>query len=245
MAQLVKTVSGLAIASVKTFQGLAIASAKTIMGVDNTGGGGGGIAVVAHLGQGLGLNGGTSSSIDTTGANLLIAAVSSYEAFAAPAFSDSKSNTYTALTEVSFSASVRIKMYYCASPAVGSGHTWTTAGSTSASSVCVLAVSGANGTPADQENGSTAVGSSAQPGSITPSVNNCIVVLSGAADADTVQGTTATGYTVSDSFATSGGNYFGNTMLYKIQTSASAENPTLNFSGSANLTVKIASFKPA
>jgi hypothetical protein len=41
MAQLVKTVQGLAIASVKTAQGLAIASAKTIMGVDNTSGGGG------------------------------------------------------------------------------------------------------------------------------------------------------------------------------------------------------------
>lgn len=38
MAQLAKTVNGLAIASVKTFDGLAIASVKTILGVDNTGG---------------------------------------------------------------------------------------------------------------------------------------------------------------------------------------------------------------
>jgi hypothetical protein len=37
MAQLVKTIQGLAIASCKTTAGLAIASAKTIMGVDNTG----------------------------------------------------------------------------------------------------------------------------------------------------------------------------------------------------------------
>lgn len=44
MAQLVKTVSGLAIASCKTVNGLAIASAKTVMGVDNTSGGGGGNA---------------------------------------------------------------------------------------------------------------------------------------------------------------------------------------------------------
>lgn len=40
MAQLVKTVCGVAIASVKTVAGLAIASAKTIAGVDNTSGGG-------------------------------------------------------------------------------------------------------------------------------------------------------------------------------------------------------------
>jgi len=39
MAQNVKTIQGLAIASCKTVQGLAIASAKTILGVDNTSGG--------------------------------------------------------------------------------------------------------------------------------------------------------------------------------------------------------------
>lgn len=41
MAQNVKTVQGVAIASVKTVQGTAIASVKTILGVDNTAGGGG------------------------------------------------------------------------------------------------------------------------------------------------------------------------------------------------------------
>lgn len=40
MAQLVKTMAGLAIASVKTVNGLAIASAKTVAGLDNTSGGG-------------------------------------------------------------------------------------------------------------------------------------------------------------------------------------------------------------
>lgn len=40
MAQLVKTVNGLAIASVKTVNGLAIASVKTIAGLDNTAAGG-------------------------------------------------------------------------------------------------------------------------------------------------------------------------------------------------------------
>lgn len=40
MAQLVKTMAGLAIASVKTVNGLAIASVKTVAGLDNTSGGG-------------------------------------------------------------------------------------------------------------------------------------------------------------------------------------------------------------
>lgn len=41
MAQLVKSVMGLAIASVKSVEGLAIASVKSIMGLDNTSAGGG------------------------------------------------------------------------------------------------------------------------------------------------------------------------------------------------------------
>lgn len=52
MAQLVKTVQGLAIASVKTAQGLAIASAKTIMGVDNTAGGGASAFVFSQTASG-------------------------------------------------------------------------------------------------------------------------------------------------------------------------------------------------
>jgi len=47
MAQLVKTIGGLAIASVKTLGGLAIASVKTVAGLDNTSGGGGGGPFVA------------------------------------------------------------------------------------------------------------------------------------------------------------------------------------------------------
>lgn len=46
MAQLVKTVNNLAIASVKTVENLAIASVKTIDGLDNTSGGGGASAFV-------------------------------------------------------------------------------------------------------------------------------------------------------------------------------------------------------
>lgn len=49
MAQLVKTISGLAVASCKTVSGLAIASCKTIMGVDNTSGGGGSFAEVQQV----------------------------------------------------------------------------------------------------------------------------------------------------------------------------------------------------
>lgn len=41
MAQNIKTVQGITLASTKTIQGIAIANIKTIQGIDNTGGGGG------------------------------------------------------------------------------------------------------------------------------------------------------------------------------------------------------------
>lgn len=61
MAQLVKTVQGLAIASVKTFQGLAIASAKTIQGVDNTAGGGAAAYTLVQVKTGSDDGGGVAS----------------------------------------------------------------------------------------------------------------------------------------------------------------------------------------
>lgn len=48
MAQLVKTMAGLAIASCKTVNGLAIASVKTVAGLDNTASGGGAFTFVSR-----------------------------------------------------------------------------------------------------------------------------------------------------------------------------------------------------
>lgn len=58
MAQNVKTVCGVAIASVKTVQGVAIASVKSILGVDNTGGGGGTSYLVKQGFEGTGFDNG-------------------------------------------------------------------------------------------------------------------------------------------------------------------------------------------
>lgn len=65
MAQLVKTMAGLAIASVKTVNGLAIALVKTVAGLDNTSGGGGGAPEFYQAASG---STGPSQSITTSGA---------------------------------------------------------------------------------------------------------------------------------------------------------------------------------
>lgn len=77
MAQLVKTVGGLAIASVKTMQGLAIASVKTVDGVDNTASGGGNtyafVQTVSTLNGDSGSTTVASPSITVTAGNLIVA----------------------------------------------------------------------------------------------------------------------------------------------------------------------------
>lgn len=78
MAQLVKTVMGLAVASVKTVDGLAIASVKTVMGVDNTSGGGGGFQI-------LGTNG-SAGNPDTKTATLGTTTVHTYTGLPANTF---------------------------------------------------------------------------------------------------------------------------------------------------------------
>lgn len=75
MAQLVKTVQGLAIASVKTVQGLAIASVKTVQGVDNTSGGTPTVSVVGATQQNVSITSttiATPTTIDVVAGDLIV-----------------------------------------------------------------------------------------------------------------------------------------------------------------------------
>lgn len=245
MAQNVKTVQGLAIASVKTVQGLAIASAKTIMGVDNTGGGGG-ISIIANTADALGVNAGNSSDINSTGANLLVVFAGDYDSNPATTIADNKSNSWTA-----FSASYttgggagRLHGWYSVPTTVGTGHHVTLTGATSYSSVSFIAVSGANATPKDQETGTASVQTHLATGSITPSVNNTLVFTACCFDA--TLGFTVSGYSDLNSVAYGAGDHFGLMVKYQTQTTATATNPdwTTSPSTSATLCVMVVNFKP-
>lgn len=188
----------------------------------------------------------TTPAIDTTGANLIVLAVSSYAATSEPTISDSKSNTWSQLT-IRSAGDTRFRLFYCAGPTVGSGHTFTVSPSAGNpyQSFCVGAFSGAAAsTPFDQQNGATATGTSLATGSVTPSEDNELVIAGlnfAAVNTISVNG----GFTISDQINYSASVRFGSAMAYLIQTSLAAANPSFSWSTSTAAAAGIATFKAA
>lgn len=192
-------------------------------------------------------NGFTTGSCDTTGATLAILGVAYYNLIGAITLSDSKSNTYTPRTEYS-NTGYTARIYYCASPTVGSGHTFTLSGNSTYACLFAAAFSGAHATPYDQENGNTSgSGATLQPGSITPTEDNELIITVAAGNVTPADPTSINGgYTITGHFANSVNNVAGG-MAYVIQTTAAATNPTWTYTGDApNVSAAaIASFKAA
>lgn len=189
----------------------------------------------------FGASGGTTSAIDTTGAELLVAGIWCLTS-AGENLSDSKGNTWTKLTsQINFGMDV--VLYYCINPTVGSGHTFSTTSHFVGVGVAAFSSTGSGPTYDTQNGANQNASGNLQPGSITPAVNGSVVV-------------TAFG---SFNGSTSGGpaiptNYIGvarNTtstaeaggLGFWIQTTATATNPTWNDNGSSECAV-IASWKP-
>lgn len=209
-------------------------------------GGGGGPTLIAHTGTAAGVNGGTTSSIDTTGANFAVIAVCWYDAVtASPTISDSNSNTWTALTRTETN-DTGVRFYYTQGGTFGTGHTFTASGTSTYAAIFVQAWSTVASTPFDVENGGTAfVTTTIQPGSVTPSQANTIVITATADnDSGLVPSSINSSFTISDTVAVNTGTNVGGGMAYKVLTAASAQNPTWTYSGSFNdASARIATFK--
>ncbi len=191
-----------------------------------------------------GVNGATTSAIDTTGANLIVLVVSYYGT--APTVSDSKGNTWTARTAYTRSVAT-VREYYCQGGTVGSGHTFTVSGASSFSSVGALSFSGADAAPYDTENGGGNSGSATtQPGSITPSVNDCLIVSATGWNSDGSISINAS-FTGLLQLAPGNAQNFGTGIAYLIQTTAAAVNPTITNTASSSQYVATtqAAFKAA
>jgi hypothetical protein len=162
-----------------------------------------GFTLIAHA-SAAGQDSPATGAIDTTGANLLVVAISQYAGVETGIVSDNKGNTWAALTTQAM-GSVLSRLYYTASPTVGSGHTFTLGG-TVYGTIAVQAWSGANTVPFNVENGAATAGGvggvSLQPGSVTPSQNNSLVVTTGSFDigAGAVSFTINLGYAISTMF---------------------------------------------
>ena len=174
-----------------------------------------------------GQNGGTSGSVDTTGANFLVVLISKLNGVTVTV-SDSKSNTWTGLTLQSGNQPNAQLFYVSGVPTVGSGHTFTIAGTNSFSLGIFSAFSGSD-TAGQFDQQSGAAGAGSPPGSITPSADNMLVIAGAAADGTGVSGNQPSGYTQLDAADTVGGASYGGATAYQIQTTATATNPTWSF----------------
>jgi hypothetical protein len=185
----------------------------------------------------------TTGAIDTTGANFLCIAASNYGFNSATAtITDSKGNTWTALTNYSAS-NANIAIWYSKNPTVGTGHTFS--GTGSYISLFVSAWSGVDTTaPFDVENGAgNASCNSLQPGSITPAANGSLLITA-LSDNDVQTLSINSSFTIlnqqrNNSYATGG-------HAYLIQTTAAAINPLWTAASGLNYrSVTIAAFKAA
>jgi hypothetical protein len=174
----------------------------------------------------------TTGAISTVGANIIWIGISDYNP-GTPSWtvSDSASNTWTRLIIIGASGGSESALYYCLNPITSAAHTFTVLGNYP--SIYVLAASGAAASPLDQFNSATGgvTATTFQPGSVTPSQANEIVITTWAT---IITGSSSinSGFTISDQQSYSSGNHIGGAMAYLIQTTATVENPTWTDSGS-------------
>jgi hypothetical protein len=190
------------------------------------------ISKVTTVVQAGGINGATTSSVDTTGCNLIVIFVGSFLGATAPTLSDSKGNTWTLAGTATGAAQTRVQAYYCLSPTVGSGHTFTVSQAGSYSTVSAFGFSGVNAYNAFTGS-ATDSGTTRQPGSQTPPEDNCLLVCGGYFNATGDTASIDSSFTEDGELAPTANNT-GMIACYQIQTTATARNPTVTKTGSAN-----------
>lgn len=196
--------------------------------------GGGPFSLLTHTIAGSVGGGAVSTSgIDTTGATLIVIAVSDYQANGPSPPSDSNGNTWAALGYHPAGSVAAVELFACASPSVGAGHTFTAGGASHFPTVAVAAFSGGSGVLDINDGAVVASGTTIQPGNATPAHDNELLITA-------VSGWTASevysvdsGFTITDQLAYIPSNRISLAMAYLIQTTATAENPTWTSTGSS------------
>ena len=124
----------------------------------------------------------TTASINTTGANFLVAVIADYTGQTTN-ISDSKTNTWTSRTAYT-NGNNRVRIYYVTNPTVGTGHTFTATPALTPTpsypSIFVASFSSvATTTPYDVENGIGRAGvTSSLIGSVTPGADGELLIAS-------------------------------------------------------------------
>lgn len=194
------------------------------------------------------LDGGISAlagPVDTSGANLLVAGISTYAGATTPSILDSFGNTWTFINAPS--GGVQVYLFYSYAPTVGAVHTFLAhaGGVPIYPGICVLAFSGAAASPLDSYNGNGGYGTYGATGNVTPSEDNELLVTFASRNNNSDGVVTPSGFTLGDSF-TASGLWYGGASAYKVQTSAFTENVVWNYSTATDyIAVGAATFKAA
>jgi hypothetical protein len=190
--------------------------------------------------------GGTTAAINTTGADLIVLILASVSGGGSASISDSKSNTWTPRTDQGHGSNGGgSRIYDCVPTSVGSGHTFTASAAFMYGGIFVLSFSGAHASPFDQQNTNTGTGTTIQPGSVTPSEGNELIVFGAGALENGIDISSVNTGTLGSHAAGVTAASYGGGIAYLIQTSASAVNPTITLSGSSGVTANIATYKSA
>lgn len=205
--------------------------------------------VIALIGSGVAAtsadnNNITTGTYTTTGAKLIVLGVAT--STSAGAVSDSLSNTWTPLTVYASVTGVNVQILYCVNPIVGAAQTFTVTSSGLRPAIAALAFSGASIFDPGKDSGLGAVGAgtSAQPGSLTPSGANFLLVTGLAFNA-AISAVTIDSSFISPAQAfsarTATGDGIG--LTYLIETTATAKNPTWAWTTSTATAVNQAVFQ--
>lgn len=177
--------------------------------------------LISHTAQ---ANAGTTTGINTTGANLLVVVVGS--GGAGTSFSDSYSNTWsTADSNATTDGSAAL--YYCYNPTVGTGHTFSLG--IGYGGVCFAAFSGSASSPLDQHLASNTSDLSVltyQPGSVTPTTAGQLIISGLSIGKTSTAISIDSGFTIIDTAQGTSGSTYGASLAYLVQTTAAAANPT-------------------
>lgn len=193
----------------------------------------------------------TTSAINTSGANLLVAITGG--ATSTNTLKDSKGNVWTAVNPILFTGNSAIVNIWYASPGtsqVGSGHTFTASTiGTIYWALLVMSFSGASSSPYDfaQTTGTQSSGTSISLPSLTPSTSGALIVTAACLNntSSTSGITTPTGFNSGPSVPGAPvANYVTNS-AYTIQTSTTASAPIWNWSSTCSATAMQVAFRPA
>ena len=185
----------------------------------------------------------TTSAMDSTGADLLIVSVETYNNTAPKSgLSDNKSNTFIELAHISNGTSDQ-RVFLCRNPSVGTGHTFTYSLGASYPGISAAAFSGVGVLVGSEY--TTATASTITSGSLSTTSNGSLFFFSvGSANVVTQSSISSSFVELSD-LAGVANYYMGIHTSYKIQSTAGSESPTSTMSASNSLNSAFLVFEPA